>query len=157
MPNIKTLTKQISWRLDQPLCKMRLKRTSNQNLKKILRTKIRGMKGKKMMVIQFMDNKWVPLITTTIAGDTIGDAMKAIAKNVNTIIKPSDELGKGATLTRNNVVYSFVAGYRTAKLRRNLITKYENKRLKVRDMLGNSKYFEAITKKGKNYIVIAGS
>jgi len=116
-----------------------------------------------------------PLITSTVikSGNeyTVLDVIKSFIMGLNSIIYPANRLSIGpnqnveTSLTfiheyfstgfeKNNFVYCRISNFIDSLDRLNLINLYENRRLKIKDILGDHVFFEGVYRKESTKFLI---
>lgn len=76
-----------------------------------------------------------PIITEPLIGVTLRDVVKSIERGLTRVLDPSDP-------DQRPLVYAAVANWLRGPVRRQLIEKYEARKLTARDLLGNYDGFE---------------
>lgn len=142
----------ISWRINQPLSDLQIYDgktadyvTDKKEIDAYLNQTVPIKSGDKVVVL-YVDG--LPAITVPVTGTKLINVLRAIEKGVNQVITDSD-------FNNTMIVYKTIGNFFHKKDRLNLVNKFESKKLKVKDLLGDHIFYEGGLHR-KNHVWLYG-
>jgi hypothetical protein len=169
--------RQINWNLTEPLSTAKINGTGNLSINEIMNTEIPIKKGDKIQILRkCCDNcskkcKCITILSEPIVGKkTAKNILKALERGLNKNIIPGDRRRNNKNdkkkysqyklennIEKNSTIYHFIGQWFDTSARIHFVGLYEKGELKPRDLLGDHRYFEGISKKGDIFIYHTGS